>query len=283
MSFERIQELLRLADAASTAPQVPAKQLDTGEDAEYGTEEQKRRKRQKPLPHKKRETGLKEFCFDTPLRMCVVGASKSGKTEWVIDYLINCPFDQIVWCGPEHSLVQPGLERLDKFYRKKDKDGNLHKFMAKVDCSARVNHDEITRHVDHGFEKGWQTCVVFDDCIMHSKDKKIANLFTAGRHKNASVIEILQRIFAPEARLHRLNCTQFVIFKFSAQNEFRQLAGQICDDKKQKEAIVSRYKDISERKYGCLVIDLDTESTPKWPCRVRDTKLNCFVPEFWRL
>ena len=56
----------------------------------------------------KDEKEARSVCFDTPLRMCVVGESGSGKTHWVVEYLLQCKqFDQVIWCGPKHSLAQP--------------------------------------------------------------------------------------------------------------------------------------------------------------------------------
>ncbi len=231
------------------------------------------------LPHGKGEIAEKhirknKFAFETPMRACVVGESGSGKTEWVVKYLQQCPFDQVIWCGPEHSIEQDGLKPLKEFYGQ---------YFSTVDCTDGINHEELKDLIDNGHRQKWQTAVVFDDCIMYTKDKKIGTLFVSGRHQGVSVFELTQQIFPPGSRLHRINCTQFVVFKFSAVDEFATLVRQITRDQEMRREVIKRYHELTRNKkdYRCMIIDKASHSTEKWPCRIRDTEINCFMPEFW--
>ena len=176
------------------------------------------------------------------------------------------------------------LEKLREHYTKVDDEGKETKYFFEVDCSDGINHKELEKLIAHGFEQGWETAVVFDDCLAHAQDKKILNLFISGRHQKVSVFELQQQIFPKGTRGHRLNCSQFVVFKFPARNEFGTLASQICTDKEDRRELVNKFKDIVGRGKGhCIIIDMATRSTQKFPCKVRNTYLNLFVPEFWNI
>jgi len=283
--------IAKIVQPPKPKPRPPPKMKQHRGGGEYG-QKQKRRKFESDDESEEEESeeeedkpmDPKKYCFETPLRMCVVGESGSGKTEWVIDYLIHCPFDQVIWCGPEHSIKQKSLQRLKDFYKKEDDNGKMTSFFTPVDCTDGVDHDKIQRLIDNGHKQDWQTACVFDDCIMFAKDKKIGTLFVSGRHQNVSVFELTQQIFPPGSRVHRINCSQFVCFKFPAVNEFTNLATQVCADKKTRQQLVDKYKSIiNKNPHGCIIIDMKSKSTPRWPCRVRDTKINRFVPQLFDL
>ena len=226
-----------------------------------------------------------KFCFNTPFRATIVGESGSGKTFWVVNYLLNCDsFDQIVWCGPEHSLQQPILQKLRDRYTKEDKEGNKLEYFSDVLCDARagVDVERIEDLLKHGHENGWQSLVVFDDCMMIATNKKILELFISGRHLGASVMELQQQIFPPNTRAHRVNSSLFVVFDFGQKSEFANLAKQLCFNKEDREMLCEKYREIVRKGKGhCIIIDKTGPSTESWPSRVRDTKINCFVPELW--
>lgn len=225
-----------------------------------------------------------KFAFDTPLRMCVVGESGSGKTQWTCRYLKECPFDQVIWCAPGHSLHQDAVQELKKFYTKEDKNGRKQCFLTEVDCTDGIPHDQLWELIDNGFDQDWETAVVFDDCIDFTKDKMIGALFTGGRHKKVSIFELLQQIFPPGSRKHRLNCSQYVIFKFPARSEFGTLASQICFNKETRNALVDRYRELTnDDEHACMILDMKTKSTEEYPCKVRINWIDNFDPEFWNV
>jgi hypothetical protein len=226
-----------------------------------------------------------KFCFKTPFRATIVGESGSGKTYWVVNYLLNCDsFDQIVWCGPEHSLQQPILQKLRDRYTKEDEEGNKLEYFSDVLCDAKegVDVERIEELLKHGHENGWQSLVVFDDCMMIATNKKILELFISGRHLGASVMELQQQIFPPNTRAHRVNSSLFVVFDFGQKSEFANLAKQLCFNKEDREMLCEKYREIVRKGKGhCIIIDKTGPSSQSWPSRVRDTKINCFVPELW--
>lgn len=238
----------------------------------------------KVQPKPKRKKTVSKFAFETPLRICVVGESGSGKTVWVCKYLEENPFDQIIWLCPEHSIGQESVKELKKAYTRDKDDGTNDCFLHVIDCTHGINYEELDNLIDKGKEEGWSTAVVIDGLINFSDDPKLGDLFTAGRHANVSVFELLQQIFPPGSRKHRVNCSQFVVFKFAAKNEFGNLAQQLTINTDNKRRLVEKYQDIIQsNEHGCIIIDLKSKSTPEWPCRVRDTEIDCFCPELWNV
>lgn len=226
-----------------------------------------------------------KFCFKTPFRASIVGESGTGKTYWVVDYLLNCDsFDQIVWCGPRHSLDQPILQKLRDHYTKEDEQGNKLEYFSEVLCDSHtgVDAERIEELLKHGHENGWQSLVVFDDCMTIATDKKILELFISGRHLGASVMELQQQIFPPNTRAHRVNSSLWVVFDFGQKSEFANLAKQLCFNKEDRQMLCEKYREIVRKGKGhCIIIDKTSNSSESWPSRVRDTKINCFVPELW--
>jgi hypothetical protein len=105
-------------------------------------------------------------------------------------------------------------------------------------------------------------------------------LFTSGRHKNCSIIELTQRLFnSSKSRTNRLNTNYFVIFAFGDLQEFTNLARQI-NPLKYKE-IIKVYKNIVENRHHCMIIDLNyhiLNVVNKKYLKFRDTQLNnCII------
>eukprot|EP00049_Salpingoeca_infusionum_P006882 m.112499 g.112499 ORF g.112499 m.112499 type:complete len:122 (-) comp13477_c0_seq2:640-1005(-) len=95
---------------------------------------------------------------------------------------------------------------------------------------------------------------------MSEQNTYLNNLFTSGRHKNASIIELCQRLFnSTKARTNRLNTNYFVLFPFGAdKSEFHTLARQINPTEHKR--IVEKYNESTNKRYGCLIIDSNTHT-----------------------
>ena len=88
---------------------------------------------------------------------------------------------------------------------------------------------------------------------MNKKSKYMTDLFTSGRHRNASIIELTQRIFTDGRRTNRVNCDYYIIFNFGDQMEFKNLALQL--EPKHFKELVEIYNDATDDPHGCLIID----------------------------
>ena len=218
----------------------------------------------------------KAFAFQTPFRAQIVGGSGSGKTWWLIDYLCTYgvkQFDQVIWVAPSRSLQQKGLEKLKKRWGK---------YITFVEG---LNTAEIDEAIEHGFGLGWETCVVLDDLLSESgKSKYLKDLFISGRHSKVSTIELLQAIFPPGARTHRLQTEYFVLFRFAAADEAKRLFQQVTTSAEEAGLLTKAYRKIIGRDpHQCLILDLKAPQKKDFPLRVRDTELDNLVPELWNV
>lgn len=213
------------------------------------------------------------LAFQTPFRAQVVGGTGSGKTFWVIVYLLTfVQFDQIIWVTSGHSLKQKKFKHLKKKY------GDYLVFVTGADFKR------VEEAITHGESQKWRQVVVLDDMIGESgKNPYITEMFVAFRHRNVSVIELLQAIFPPGARMQRLQCDYFVLFKFAAIDEANRLFHQIAGHQGAK-ALNKAYGRILNRDpHGCIIIDLKGHSTPDNPLRVRDTDVDNLIPSLWNV
>lgn len=189
-----------------------------------------------------------KLIWQHPFRAIVSGASGTGKTYWLLNQLQrkDSPFDRIIWAAPGYSLEQ---SKLENFYR--NMKGN-------VDFVEGLDTEKIDELLNEYNEEGLQTVIVLDD-LMYQENGYINNLFTSGRHKNASIIELTQRLFnSNKSRTNRLNTNYFVIFSYPDKSEFASLARQISPNNYKQ--IIKAYEDITKNKHRALIIDLNTHS-----------------------
>ena len=199
-----------------------------------------------------------------PYRMCICGSSGSGKTKFCMDMLLQKlqPFDKIIWIAPEYSLKQVKMKNFIDMIGKH------------ISVFSDINKDqpEIEKLIEEYYNKDFQTVIIIDD-MMSEQNKFISNLFTAGRHKNCSIIELTQRIFTPKNRTHRMNTSYFVIFKFGDVLEYKMMARMISPNHVTE--LLDMYDDATSKKYGCIIIDnkwFELDDPNKKLLRYRDTK-----------
>ena len=199
-----------------------------------------------------------------PYRMCICGSSGSGKTKFCMDMLLQKlqPFDKIIWVAPEYSLKQVKMKNFIDMIGKH------------ISVFSDINKDqpEIEKLIEEYYNKEFQTVIIIDD-MMSEQNKFISNLFTAGRHKNCSIIELTQRIFTPKNRTHRMNTSYFVIFKFGDVLEYKMLARMMNPNHVTE--LLDMYDDATNKKFGCIIIDnkwFELDDPNKKLLRYRDTK-----------
>lgn len=191
-----------------------------------------------------------KLIWQHPFRAIISGSSGTGKTFWLLKQLQNkdSPFDSIIWVAPDYSLEQ---QKLKNFYRNMKDKVDLY-FVEGLDT------EKIDEILNKNFKEGLQTAIVLDD-LMYQENEYINNLFTSGRHKNASIIELTQRLFnSSKSRTNRLNTNYFVIFSYPDKSEFASLARQISPNKYKK--IIDVYEQVTKDKHKALIIDLNTHT-----------------------
>jgi hypothetical protein len=214
-----------------------------------------------------------KIMWQHPMRAVISGSSGTGKTGWLLKALADkrSPFDRIIWCAPSYSLQQPKLLNFRK------------RMGRKVVFVEGLDEALITELMDEGFQAGLQQAVVLDD-LMYEQNDFVNNLFTSGRHKNVSTIELTQRLFTGgRGRINRLNTNYFVLFPFGDKLEMTNLAKQINPSKYAK--ILEAYETATSKPFGALIIDKNYHALPiddlakKKLLNFRDTQFDVVFPE----
>lgn len=184
--------------------------------------------------------------FKHPFRAISVGKSGSGKTYWLLKNILldkHQPFDKILWCAPKFSLEQSKLQEVKK------------KMKGKLILIEGLDKEKLGDLIENK-PKQEQWLIVLDDLITKTDDPFISDLFTAGRHKNISTIEILQRVYAGKSgRTHRLNSDYFILHSFPDVSEVRMLLKQL--EPKHFNKLFDSYLESIQRDdgHGALIVD----------------------------
>lgn len=182
--------------------------------------------------------------FQHPCRGVICGSSGTGKTRFILEDIVlhkDSPFDKVLFVAPKFSLEQ------EKLQIAKEMMGD------RMILIEGLNEAQIQEELENSFYEGNQTLIIFDD-LMNKKSRYMTDLFTSGRHRNASIVELTQRIFTDGRRTNRCNTDYYVIFNFGDKLEFRNLALQL--EPKHYKEIMELYDDATEDPHGCLIIDL---------------------------
>eukprot|EP01059_Diplonema_ambulator_P030380 TRINITY_DN5182_c0_g1_i4.p1 TRINITY_DN5182_c0_g1~~TRINITY_DN5182_c0_g1_i4.p1 ORF type:complete len:169 (+),score=1.27 TRINITY_DN5182_c0_g1_i4:83-589(+) len=139
-----------------------------------------------------------------PFRLCVVGGSGSGKTNLVMNMLL----EPKMLCYDRLYVVSPSLDQ-DKYQhlisKFEERDQKIHDACEKELKKKGVMKDMIDMKLSElkptgnfydtidelnmdDFDKEYQNLVVLDDIMLDKKQKDYINLFSRGRHYNVSVM-----------------------------------------------------------------------------------------------
>lgn len=226
-----------------------------------------------------------------PTRVGVYGQSGSGKTHFVLNQILRDPrvtYDRIIWCCEEYSAKQPEIAKLgEKGYIKTRKD-DKHK-SRKIPFLLIPASEGWQGRLEHAISEGEEAAgegepplkqlVVLDDLMEKSagvEGKIFSRLYTGGRHRGLSVMELLQRCFPNAAsRTHRVNCEMHVCFAMGARDEARRLFQQCAPADWRK--LASAYQKITEESpHGCVIID--QRHHKKYPAlRYRTSLEDCLI------
>lgn len=197
-----------------------------------------------------------------PTRIGCYGASGSGKTVLTLELLKDprMKFDRVIWVCPEYSTKQSQIAKLgEKGFIGKGK-GKKPFLLIPATEGWQQRFEEAVKEGEDAGEKGkpLRQCVVLDDLIGHtagSEGKIFSELFTGGRHRGLTTIELLQRVFPNSAsRTHRINCEHHICFRLGAKDEAKTLFRQAAPEDYKKLAAAYE-KVVSENPHGFVWID----------------------------
>ena len=193
-----------------------------------------------------------EFMFQHPFSMLVVGPTQSGKTEFVKqmfeERLIHFPTKregQILWF---YNQWQPRYEMMENDFGVEFEQGL-------PDWSESL--EELDPEMHH--------ILVFDD-LMHQavNNPLLSRLFTQGRHRNASVILLMQNMF-PKGKYNTdisRNAQYLVLFRSpSDRKQINMIAERIFAENRFK--FMQIYSQATSVPYGYVLIDNHPRTAPE--------------------
>ena len=180
-----------------------------------------------------------------PFRMVLAAPSFAGKTTFVCNLLkqakhtLSVPMHRIIWC---YSQYQPLYDTLK------------HE-IPQIEFVQGIP-DSISE--DYYLDPKINNLIVLDDLMTEVKnDTRIADMFSRGRHRNASVILLLQNVF-PQGKAARdiaLNSQYLVLFNNPVDRlQILTLARRIYPKNPKK--LLNAYHSAISIPYGNLLVDL---------------------------
>ena len=242
-----------------------------------------------PKYHKNKARVINENLPKHPFRGVFVGASNSGKTNVLVNLLLkHLAFDKCylfcpsATCQPKYLMLKDEFEKLDKKiesdirrkiaeFNRTHRDKKIDSRNLEIDPITEFEEDIPTDLLDM-LDPEKQNLICFDDMILHDKKKQdiINSLYVRGRHKNASVLNLVQSYYRCQ-RLQRLQCNFFLLFHPLGAREIGMIHSDVgCNVP--KKVFIERILDETKSPYSFVVIDLDS----KCPYRKSDFKTPLF-------
>ena len=181
--------------------------------------------------------------IDLPARVCIVGASGSGKTTSLMNFILLTPntFGHI-------TIVTRQSEPLYEFLDAKLKSKNI---TILYDLSKLPEPKDIP-------DKSIQHLVIFDDCITLKDQSKIVSYFIYGRKVGAGItcFYLSQSYYSvPKAIRGQLS---YIFLVKVGQKRDLNLILQDCGGLVEKKELMQLYTEASKERFHFLKINLNT-------------------------
>ena len=195
-----------------------------------------------------------EFAFQHPFSMLVVGPTQSGKTDFVEQMLTNpilrFPTDREARVTWFYNHWQPRYEAMER-----ELGSHIEFERGLPDWSESLQ--ELNPEIHH--------ILVFDDLMNQAVNSPIlSRLFTQGRHRNASVILLMQNMF-PKGRYNTdisRNAQYLVLFRSpSDRKQINTIADRIFAENRFK--FMQIYSKATSVPYGYVLIDNHPSTAPE--------------------
>ena len=196
--------------------------------------------------------GYPEFTFQHPYSMMVVGPSQCGKTHFVHQLLTHKCIDYpdkkpvlVVWY---YNQWQPKYEEIQR-----DLKNKIRFVQGLPELEDDLSTIKTSRH----------TIIVLDDLMAQATDSPVVSkLFTQGRHRNASVILLLQNMF-PKGKYNTdisRNATYKVLFRSPGDRKQIDIMAEQTFAKA-RPRFMQAYHQETDRPYGYIVVDNHPRTT----------------------
>ena len=196
-----------------------------------------------------------ESTLNHPFSMLVSGGRKAGKSEFTKSLLRS-----------KETMINPSPERIVWCYAKHQEE--LYEELISIDSSIEYVHG-IPENIETMFMKDQTNLIVLDDMMDEaSKNDKVSQLFTRGRHDNLSVIFLTQNLFHKNQRSISLNSDYMVIFKNPRdRSQIQSLARQFMPSNSR--FLTWAYEDATEKPHSYLLLDLTPITDDRYRVRAK--------------
>ena len=187
-----------------------------------------------------------DFVFQHPYSMMVVGPSQCGKTHFVHQLLthkrIAYPDKKPMRVCWYYNQWQPKYDEIQR-----DLQSRIRFVQGLPELEENLSNINNSKH----------TIIVLDDLMAEAKDSPVVSkLFTQGRHRNASVILLLQNMF-PKGKYNTdisRNATYKVLFRSPGDcKQIDIMAEQTFA--KDRPRFMQAYNRETDRPYGYIMVD----------------------------
>ena len=184
-----------------------------------------------------------EFQLKHPFSIMVVGPTSCGKTHFVMELLESSKMKDfnIEWNYNQYQQTYTDFQRA------------VGKGRVKLSRGLPKYNDEDLRDLN----PVKKTVIVIDDLMEEAKNSKlVSKLFTQGRHRNVSVILIMQNAF-PKGKYNTeiaRNAMYMALFKSPADREQISRLGHKMFEKVNN-VFMQIYRNVTNKKYGYVLID----------------------------
>ena len=187
-----------------------------------------------------------DFVFQHPYSMMVVGPSQCGKTHFVHQLLTHkCtvyprkrPW-RVVWCYNQWQSQYEAIQR--------DLGSHIRFMQGLPELGDDLSSIPTSKH----------TIIVLDDLMAQATDSPlVSKLFTQGRHRNASVILLLQNMF-PKGKYNTdisRNATYKVLFRSPGDRKQIDIMAEQTFAK-DRSRFMQAYSQETDQPYGYIVVD----------------------------
>lgn len=208
---------------------------------------------------------IPDFLPKPPFRFCFVGSTGSGKTNLMKNLVFNAYSEYFkrvkVFSGTEDTLLE-----FESIYDKKDPDFEMWLHTG--------YDDDKLREFFTSAKRSEPSLVVLDDLqsegvLSKQKSNSIDLIFTAGRHKNISVLVAVQKYKALKNNSRANNCSALFLFNLGNMKDLKGIWEEVSADIDFDE-FKSLYRTATKEPYGFLYVN------PKAPPeeRFRDSTLS---------
>ena len=183
-----------------------------------------------------------QFVFEHPFSMIVAGPSRSGKTHWLINLLIN-----------KNVRIKPTPTSIIYCYSHwQSKYNELKKAIPYVNWIRGLPNKEFLNTISNAI-------LVIDDLMDASvNDQNMMSIFTErSHHQNLSVILTMQNLFhqGAKSRSIQLNAQYMVLYKNPRdRQQIKTLALQMYPNKWRQ--FLEQFEYETSKPYGKIIIDL---------------------------